>query len=138
MLRIQLCLAVALLPWADGARAGGATANLRLETSQLAVELRRADGAVVKIENRLTKDVKQLRSIPFQLITSKGEVTARDCRLLRSTHEARSATFVFVGDGLDVELGYRAGGPRANVVEKTLRITNRGQYRSTIDTIIME
>src|SRR5262245_25293705 len=111
---------------------------IRLETSRLAVELRPTDGALVKLHNRLTDDIKEIRSVPFQLVTTRGEVGPRDGRLLRSSHDARSATFVFAGKGLEVEVGFRVASPRANAVEKTLRITNRGKDPVTLDTIITD
>src|SRR2546430_1573097 len=78
------------------------TEPVRLETSRLAVELRPADGALSKLHNRLTDDVKSIRSVTFQLVTTRGEVSPRDCRLLRSAHDVRSATFVFAGKGFEV------------------------------------
>src|SRR5262249_51371552 len=102
------------------------------------IELRPADGALVKVENRLTGDVKGLRSVAFQLVTSRGEVALRDCRLLRSAHEARSATFVFDGKGLEIEVGYRASSSKANAIEKALRITNQGKDAVTLDTLITD
>ncbi len=89
------------------ARGAKAAEPIRLETSRLTVDLRRADGALVKLHNRLTDDVKEIRSVAFQLATTRGEVSPRDCRLLRSAHDARSATFLFAGKGLEVEVGYR-------------------------------
>jgi hypothetical protein len=114
------------------------TEPIRLETSRLAVEFRPADGALVKLHNRLTDDIKSIRSVTFQLVTTRGEISPRDCRLLRSAHDARSATFVFAGQGLEVEVGYRVASPRANAVEKTLRVTNRGKDTVTLDTVISD
>jgi hypothetical protein len=123
---------------APEAHAAPPAPNLRLETSRLAIELRPADGALVKLENRLTGDVKGVRSVPFQLATTRGEVAPRDCRLIRSAHEARSATFVFEGKGLEVQVGYRASSPEANAFEKTLCVTNRGKDTVTLDTLITD
>jgi hypothetical protein len=122
---------------------GGETAaargkNIRLETSRLALDLRADDGSVVTLNNRLTDDVKRIRSVPFQLATTRGEVNPRSCRLLRSAHDAGSATFVFAGKGLEVEVAYRVASAQANAVQKDLRVTNRGGEAVTLDTVITD
>jgi hypothetical protein len=110
----------------------------RLETTQLAVELSGADGAIVRLTNKLTSDTKRMRAISFQLVATRGEVSPRGCRLTRAAHDARSARFVFEGKGLEIEVGYRVLSPRANAVEKTLSVTNRGQDAITLDTVISD
>src|SRR5205809_1140834 len=47
-------------------RGADAAEPIRLETSRLTVELRRADGALVKLHNRLTDDVKGIREAVVQ------------------------------------------------------------------------
>src|SRR5947208_2188883 len=55
------------------ARAAAAAETIRLETSQVGIELCRSDGALVLLENRLTNNTQKLRSVPFQLVTTRGE-----------------------------------------------------------------
>ena len=61
-----------------------------LENARLRVVLNAADGALLQLKNRLTGVSQSVRSVPFRLATSRGEVGPRDCRRVGRVVGARS------------------------------------------------
>ena len=111
--------------------------TITLASRSLAVELDSATGAVKKVENRLTGDAKAVRSEPFHLTTTRGELTARECQLSSSSHDRSLATFRFSGKELEVELQYGMESAGSGALRKFLRITNRGRDDVTLFRIGM-
>src|SRR5262249_34003877 len=121
-IRFLLQLAILLLLVhlaAEGVWAG----TVALGNARIGIGIDEADGALVQLENRLTGDTKEMRSIPFLLVTSRGEVGPRDCRRVRGEAGKTSARFTFAGKGLEIVYGYQLVTASGNAVEMMLRVT---------------
>ena len=111
--------------------------SIRLNSRELAIEIDPTNASVTNIDNKLTGDSKNLRSVAFRLTTTRGEVSPRDCQMVRSTHDGSSAKFIFLGKGLEIEVGYRVDGRNAGHVRKFLTVTNREKERVTLFRVVM-
>jgi hypothetical protein len=111
--------------------------TVTLENAKLRVVLNAADGALLQLENRLTGVSQSVRSVPFHLVTSRGDVWPRDCRLAGRVARPQNLVFTFAGQGLRIEQGYHLVSPTGNAVEISLKVTNRGRNAVTLQTITM-
>jgi len=115
-----------------------ASEAVRLETANLAVRIDAERGAITSITNKRVGGAKSIRSVPFFLTTTRGEVSPTACQLVRKTHDASSASFAFFSDeGLEIEITYQVESRDANAVRKLIKISNRGETPTTLLRLVV-